>query len=608
MYKKFFGLAEAPFNITPDSRFLFLSQRHREALSALLYGIKERKGFILLTGEIGAGKTTLCRALVNELGAESINVALILNPGLSELELLKTINDELQIPSFYDTKKGLVDALNQYLITESQRGNNTVLIIDEAQNLSPILLEQIRMLSNLETENDKLIQIVLMGQPELNDTLNLSQLEQLNQRIVVRFHITPLTETEMLAYIKHRLFVARAKIDIEFTDAAIRLAYGATRGIPRKINVLCDRALLACYAAGSYTVDDKIMQKAISEIAGNEPAGSAKTRRRQGPGAHLRALLTRKLAIAFGAVVIAFVLISISVAIGLRLANVNFAEHPSPRPAALAEGETPEPRSQKGYLSRDFKPRKRDTQEDAPGTTVTKAAPTPTPDFEKLRRTNPNWKYEPNVPLVRVNNPKSVKRAAQLSILKMWGIAVDLGEMAKLSEDLVTRGELKSETVRIREVPIPGDYYEAVRFNMPLIVRIKDPSSNRSEYVVLLKAEGEAVTTGDPVWGVKIYQTKEFIKHWAGASTIVADISNLGAIQKGEKSERVKALQLLLKSDSYLEEVNGTFDTKTAEAIQKLQRYYNLTETGKLDDLTLMILNSRMMRNGPHLNAAGLTG
>src|SRR5688572_23388276 len=173
MYNKFFGLAEAPFNITPDSRFLFLSQRHREALGALVYGVRERKGFILLTGEIGAGKTTICRALVHELRSADMRLAVILNPGLSELELLKAINDEFQIPSFYDTKKGLVDALNAFLIKEHEAGHNVVLIIDEAQNLDPALLEQIRMLSNLETEDAKLIQIVLIGQPELNETLQL---------------------------------------------------------------------------------------------------------------------------------------------------------------------------------------------------------------------------------------------------------------------------------------------------------------------------------------------------------------------------------------------------------------------------------------------------
>ena len=161
MYNKFFGLTEAPFNITPDSRFLFLSRRHREALGALVYGIRERKGFILLTGEIGSGKTTVCRALVQELRADNSRLAVILNPGLNELELLKAINDEFGIPSYYDTKKGLIDALNQFLIQQHESGTNVVLIIDESQNLEPALLEQIRMLSNLETEDTKLIQIVL---------------------------------------------------------------------------------------------------------------------------------------------------------------------------------------------------------------------------------------------------------------------------------------------------------------------------------------------------------------------------------------------------------------------------------------------------------------
>lgn len=608
MYNKFFGLAEAPFNITPDSRFLFLSQRHREALSALLYGIRERKGFIMLTGEIGSGKTTVCRALVHELQQDNVKLALVLNPGLSELELLKTINDEFQIPSFYETKKGLVDALNRFLIAENQRGNNVVLIIDEAQNLQPALLEQIRMLSNLETENDKLIQIVLIGQPELNETLGLHELEQLNQRISVRFHITPLNESEVLSYIRHRLFVARAKVEIEFSEGALKLAFNATRGIPRKINVLCDRALLACYVEGTYTVDERIMHKAIQEVSGDKPISPREKKQREPVLGGLRGrFFTRKVAVAAAVGASTFILVAAAVAVGVKIANANALEGSAFRAAADSQNNRNENRNGKQITPSG---RSRNTANDQKTTrpqNVARAAPTPAPDWEQIRRNNPNWKYERNSPLVRVNNPKAVLRAAQLSMLKMWGIAVDLTEMAKLGEDLVLNGELKSEALRIRQMPISGDYYEAVRLNVPLIVRIKEPAAGQSEYLLLLRAEGEAVTVGDPVWGVKTYKAKEIIKKWDGASVVFVDVNQLAGLQRGEKGDRVRALQQFLKENSYLDEVSGVYDVKTTEAIRKLQSYYRLKETGQLDDVTLLILNSRMMRNGPRLGA-GETG
>lgn len=594
MYNKFFGLAEAPFNITPDSRFLYLSQRHREALSALLYGIKERKGFILLTGEIGAGKTTICRALVHELKQENIKLALILNPGLNELELLKAINDEFQIPSFYDTKKGLIDQLNRFLISENQAGNNVVLIIDEAQNLEPSLLEQIRILSNLETESDKLLQIVLMGQPELNDTLKLSQLEQLNQRIAVRFHITPLNnEAEMQAYIRHRLFVARAKIEIEFTDSALKLAYQATRGIPRKINVLCDRVLLACYVEGTYTVTERIMQTAIDEVAGDRETSTGhrvsvswKERYQLLPWKHI--------AVASGGVCLLCGLVAGSVFAGMQAARWKSDDAPLPQSRVAVPSPTPKSSSTKNGS----------TTSTAASTTGThaKAVPTATPDWEQIRKRNPNWQYDKNAPLVRVNNPRAARRAAQFSLLRMWGLQVELSEVAKLGEDLILNGAFKSEKLRIHEVTMPGSYYDIVRLNVPVIVKLKEPGPDRSEYVVLLQCEGDTVKVGDPVWGVKIYQREDLIKRWDGATALFIDTNQLANLQKGDRNERVRSLQQFLKQQGYLDEVSGVFDVKTTDAVRKLQDYYKLKDgRGQMDALTLMILNSRMMREGPRL-------
>lgn len=267
MYEKYFGLDQKPFNMTPDPEFLFFTERHREAFAHLMYGIRERRGFICITGEVGAGKTTLCRALLEEFD-ENTRLALVLNPMLSDAELLETINDEFFIKSPGKTKKELLDALNEYLIEQHSAGRNVVLLIDEAQNLSAETLEQVRIISNLETVKDKLIQIVLIGQPELRDKLSRPDLRQLNQRITVRYHLTPMTEEEASAYIHHRLSVAGSAGRIRFSPEAVREIYKYSGGIPRNINVICDRALLTAFVNESFDITRETVLKARAEVTG----------------------------------------------------------------------------------------------------------------------------------------------------------------------------------------------------------------------------------------------------------------------------------------------------------------------------------------------------
>jgi putative secretion ATPase (PEP-CTERM system associated) len=273
MYLEFDGLSESPFNLTPDANFLYPSRVHREVLAHLLYGINSRKGFIMVTGEVGSGKTTLCRAVLKKLGPNT-DVALVLNSFLTEEELLKTINEDLGIPTAGKTKKELIDELNSFLLEERMKGRNVVVILDEAQNLSFPVLEQIRMLSNLETEKEKLLQIVLVGQPELRRLIASPRLRQLSQRITVRHHITSLSQTETSQYIYHRLKVAGATDNIVFTSGALKEVHRFSRGIPRMINVICDQALLAGYVAGSSRIDRKMIRAAETEMEGvGEQAG-----------------------------------------------------------------------------------------------------------------------------------------------------------------------------------------------------------------------------------------------------------------------------------------------------------------------------------------------
>ncbi len=271
MYKDFYSLKENPFNITSDPAFFFPSLRHEEAFNHLSYGINSRKGMIVITGEIGTGKTTLCRMLLNRLG-DNVKTALILNPDFSDIQLLEMIVHDLGIECKRKNKLALVGAIALFLVEQSSQGKNVAVILDECQNLNVRQLEQIRLLSNLETEKEKLLQIILVGQPELNEKLQNPLLRQLNQRVSVRYHILPLDKAEVRSYIEHRLKTVRADNRLKFTDAAIETIFAYSHGTPRVINILCDRALLAGFVREAWTIDENIIQECVKEIHGPQEA------------------------------------------------------------------------------------------------------------------------------------------------------------------------------------------------------------------------------------------------------------------------------------------------------------------------------------------------
>jgi general secretion pathway protein A len=268
MYNEYFGFKETPFSIAPDPRYLYMTAQHREALAHLIYGLNSEGGCILLTGEVGTGKTTICRCLLEQI-PEQANVALVLNPKVSEVELLETICDELHI-SYPDTDNSLktyTDRIYDFLITSNRKNEKTVLIIDEAQNLSSKVLEQLRLLTNLETNQRKLLQIIVLGQPELLDILARTEMRQLAQRITARFHLQPLTKGEVKSYVTHRLAVAGQNIQL-FPENSIKLLYKLSDGVPRLINIICDRALLGAYVENQHAVSPPIIKKAATEVFG----------------------------------------------------------------------------------------------------------------------------------------------------------------------------------------------------------------------------------------------------------------------------------------------------------------------------------------------------
>jgi general secretion pathway protein A len=267
MYQEFYGLSAPPFNITPDPRYLFFSRRHRQAFEHILFGISERKGFIQITGEVGAGKSTLCRKVLEEL-RDGYATALILNPVMTPIQLTRSVLRELGLDDSGNDRIRLVERLNDFLLERAHAGDVVVLFIDEAQDMSDELIEQVRLLSNLETDQHKLLQIVLIGQPELRDRLDAPALRQLRQRITVRYHLGSINRQETVGYIQHRLLVAGSNGRPSFTRPAFRAIHRYSRGIPRLINAVCDKSLLCGYVQGRDQIGWWQVRRAIHDLEG----------------------------------------------------------------------------------------------------------------------------------------------------------------------------------------------------------------------------------------------------------------------------------------------------------------------------------------------------
>ncbi|MCH8157929.1 MAG: AAA family ATPase, partial [Nitrospinae bacterium] len=270
VYQDYYGFSEKPFDLTPDPKYLYLSPKHKEVLAHLVYGLQENNGFIKIIGEVGTGKTTICRSFLRELRTD-FSIAYVFNPAIDELELLQTINEELGLAWEMTSRKKLVDTLNVFLLEERKKGHRVVVIIDEAQDLQPSVLEQLRLLSNLETETEKLIQIVLIGQPELDQLLDRDELRQLRQRITISWELLPLNLDETRGYIQHRLNVALGKGKVCFTRSAMEGIYRYSRGIPRMINVIADRTLLIAYTMNTKKITSKLIRPAVKDIGGLKP-------------------------------------------------------------------------------------------------------------------------------------------------------------------------------------------------------------------------------------------------------------------------------------------------------------------------------------------------
>jgi general secretion pathway protein A len=601
MYEKYYGLKESPFNITPDSRFLYLSHHHREAMAALLYGIRERKGFTLLTGEIGSGKTTLCRAIIQELKGSNIKIALILNTYLEDLELLQQINEALGIDASAPTRKGLIDTLHRFLLEQDKQGNGVALVIDEAQNLSNAVLEQIRLLGNLETERHKLVQIALIGQPELQKTLQSPKLEQLNQRIAVRYHLRALARDEIEPYIHHRLRVAGLSVPIDFTTSALGLLYELSGGVPRKINLLCDRALLAGYVASTYTIDDAIISQAAMDVGAEQWSDTTTGADAEGKaaGSGKRRFSAAMLMYALALFVVLAILPVLLSETGVWTRLFGGASIQATHRGSVGSQSTPTP-----ILPPEPTPEPTRTMTPTPA-----ADPDPTPSPSGFHLERPTlaapWTYDED-DIVRVDQPAFCRTAAVLTLLATWGIEVNLQDFSRLSVEDVERLDVveANRDLGLREVEVKGGLDRAIVYDVPLVVQIDDPQKRLSPCVVLRSVTPTHCEVADPMMGTQQVPRALFESFWQRAWVVYFDPDGLDKLVRGQRAEAVRVLQENLQALSFYQgPLTGNFDRATVTAIEYLQRYFELFPTGRLDPLTVMLLTSHGDPDRPRLVA-----
>jgi general secretion pathway protein A len=578
MYEAFYGLAEKPFNLTPDPRFLFLSEKHKEAFAHLLYGIKNRTGFVMVSGEIGTGKTTICRSLLNQLDTDT-EVAFIFNPCLSPEELLRKINEDFGIDSQANTIKDLIDELNQYLLDHNALGKNCVLIIDEAQNLTPSVLEQVRLLSNLETETQKLLQIVLIGQPELAHNLQLPELRQLNQRITARYHLKALDAEETLQYIAYRLRVAGGRKKVYFTRVAVRAVYRSSGGTPRVINAICDRALLIGYTKETLTITAGIVRRAAKEIRGEA------VRAKRSVLAYLKGFLPNP-SVFVTAALILFLAVYV---VPLR--------YPYPReepPAAAIPRDNVITHARVSGLGldesslRELKPdevappakvrREPAAQQSNPAAVPVPAEMSAKPEMGSIERLNGI-------------TPDAARNAAVAGILRAWNKAPISGYP---ENDLVASFQQCAQANGLEAESLTPSVDELITIGLPALVRVK--AGDHALWVALVGMDGDNPRiTADGNQTILVardsFQTayaNEAVIFWQDAAV------NATALRIPMAGPEVKKLQQDLFDLNLLTEVSGAFDEKTRRAVAKLQAETGLLIDGIAGRQVRMVLSGRL--------------
>ncbi len=559
MYEDFFGLTEAPFNQSPDPQFFFSSATHTEAVSKIRQGIALRKGFIIITGEVGTGKTTLCRRILADMDP-NVRTALVLTPSLTAMELLRTINEAFGLPNRSDSKKELIDGLYSFLLATLKSGGNAALLIDEAQHLSVDCLEEIRLLSNLETTKEKLLQVILLGQPELAEKLRRMELRQLAQRVGLWCHLVPLELDETDRYIATRLGVAGGTGKVRFTPDAAKRVYVLTLGIPRLINALCDRALEAAAREATTEIGDVLVDEASRELEGMYRALDWRGRadadaplyqgRAEAPGLRQPPQSRR--------VSLSWVALSVLVVAGVL--------------GALY------------WLSPTWK-RVNDTLDGGGKAPPPAAAPVvkiPEALYPKPRTAAPQ-----DSPSADIAKLKEVRLAATRALLQQWGYSAKFLAAAGTEPNALIRQS------GLQSAKLPVDWTVLERLDYPCLLDWKETADDYRRTVALLGLSKTEAVIADPLVGRRVVAREELSRYVEGEALILwKTLPGVRVPLRAKKGKEVSALQLALKKQGLLAgPATGTYDADTRAAVTRLQRQYGLKETGVFGVRTYMALS-----------------
>ena len=590
MYEKFFSFSEKPFKLVPNPAYLFLSKSHEEALAHLNYALAQGDGFVEITGEVGTGKTTLCRAFLENLDNNTI-AAYIFNPRLGPKQLIKTINDELGIKYDTDNTKDLIDKLNAFLMRQKAASKKVILLIDEAQNLSRNILEQLRLLSNLETSKEKLLQIILVGQPELSDILDSHELRQLGQRITLRYHLTPLTYKETVEYIKYRINIAARKAGIKFDRSAYRQIYRYSGGIPRVINISCDRSLLTAFGLSQRKISGSIARTSIKEL---KSRGAKK-----------------KPDLIYGnkAIIIFAVLALILIGVSYRQNLVQWIE-PSFNDTAPSMVETSpavEPGDGDMSLAAD---------DEETNSIIT--------DLENDEMAGPE-----QIPVLDNQPPEDIPAAEQVAtmdlmeylaamdikssrsialkqVMELWQTAVEIKPYLNTLDDDQAFFRLTAKPSGIFIHRLETDMDLLKRLNLPAILECYPPGSNEAAYLALSKIDGDKLFLGSAVQK-RMVETdiNEINFSWSGIAYLPWKnfLSIWGTIPTRASKDSIITLKLLL-NDLGFDNVamNEEYDRWTRSAVEEVQAKYGIPVDGYVGPLTKIILyREKNTFDMPHL-------
>ncbi len=545
MYLDFYGFREKPFNLTPDPRFVFLSKNHREAFAHLLYGIENRTGFIALTGEVGLGKTTVLRTLLSQLDQNHYRTALIFNPCLSPPELLQSINREFGISAHSSNSGDLLEALNMFLLQQNAEGRTVVLAIDEVQNLETQVLEQIRLISNLETDKEKLIQIVLSGQPEFLQILNKKEIRQLSQRITVRYHLKPMDFEDTVHYIDHRLEVAGGRGGVIFSKPALKRIYSYSRGIPRLINAACDRALLAGYTRDTAKISYGIAAAAIRDM-----------RRNTATHARKRHLI----------LIPALALFAALFTVGLFYTWDDFAH----RFNASQNIGARENQSKEAEVA---------TGEDFSRAMAAELGNVPEPESNRraFNRLAGYWNAAPVSESIYFDDFNKMERAARDRGLRIYAFSGNLGSL--------------------------------LRINYPAALELTLPGTSGKRFISLVRMENGQFLVEPQISGRRFLSPSEIEKHWSGQGYLLwkDHLNLLTRMPRKAEGEQIKRLQdLLREAGAYSSPLTGVYDNNTVSAIKKFQAAKGIEQDGIVGPQTIIFLYRSSDRfEAPRLAVAG---